>query len=58
MDEIEKYNFNLKCACLRLKNLKEKQGVLINGNITFHAKKSGVKVRDLRTELKKLSIIN
>jgi hypothetical protein len=57
MNEEEKYNFNLKCACINLKKIEEKQGGLINGNFSFHAKKSKVKVKDLReayTKYKKM----
>ena len=48
MTDQEKYKFNLKCACIRLFSLEQRQSVLINGNFTFHAKKSKVKVKDLR----------
>jgi hypothetical protein len=52
MDEKEKYNFNLKCACIHLSNLEKRQGALLNGNFSFHAQKSKVKVKDLRMAYK------
>jgi len=48
MNNEEKYNLNLKCAVIHLLALKEKQGELINGNFSFHAKQSHLKVKDLK----------
>jgi hypothetical protein len=53
MDEKEKYEFNLHCACINLSNIEKKQGGLVNGNFSFHAKKSNVKVKDLRIAYEK-----
>ena len=53
LTEQEKYDFNLKCACIRLFNLEQKQNGLLNGNFTFHAKNNNVKVKDLRKEYQK-----
>ena len=48
MNDKERYDFNLKCAVIHLTSLKEKQGELLNGNFSFHAKQSHVKVKDLK----------
>lgn len=48
LNDKERYEFNLKCACISLASLEERQGTLINGNFTFHAKRNKVKVKDLK----------
>lgn len=58
MEDKEKYSFNLKCALINLLSLEKKQGVLLNGNFSFHAKRSNVKVKDLRIAYKKYKEAN
>lgn len=52
----EKQDYSLRCSCIRLLDLEKRQDGLINGNFTFHAKQSKVKVKDLREAYKKYKL--
>lgn len=52
-----KYCYSFICAIADVREIKERNGGLINGNISFVAKKHKIKVKDLRVALKDEGII-